>query len=162
MTALPDGAAVEGEEDAIFDEPTVGEELEGLMGEPPSVSNESALALISKKHATTHPETIRDFIADTAARLAIESGCVDEAPLVIRGRITWRRNVRPTPVSSLRKVDLQVIHHSKKIACCAAYCCMVVCARKKVALYIRYCCGPLFLSSLPGMFLLDLFTRPMY
>ncbi|CAM9492661.1 unnamed protein product [Pylaiella littoralis] len=49
MTARPDGAAVEGEEDAIFDEPMVGEELEGLMGEPPSVSNESALALISKK-----------------------------------------------------------------------------------------------------------------
>ncbi|CAN0376546.1 unnamed protein product [Pylaiella littoralis] len=107
MTARPHGAAAEGGEDAIFDEPMVGEELEGLMGEPPSVTNESALALISKKHSTTHPETIRDFIVDTAARLAIESGCVDEAPLVLGGRITRRRNVRPTPVLSPRKVDLQ-------------------------------------------------------
>ncbi|CAN0423604.1 unnamed protein product [Pylaiella littoralis] len=90
MTARPDGAAVEGEEDAIFDEPMVGEELKGLMGETPSAGNESA-----------------HFIADTAARLAIESGCVDEAPLVLRGRITRRRNVRPTPVSYPRKVDLQ-------------------------------------------------------
>ncbi|CAN0455345.1 unnamed protein product [Pylaiella littoralis] len=86
MTARPDGAAVEGKEDAIFDESAVGEELESLMGEPPSVSNECALALI-KKHATTHPETIRDFIAETAARLAIESGCVHEAPLV-----RWKDN----------------------------------------------------------------------
>ncbi|CAM9826201.1 unnamed protein product, partial [Pylaiella littoralis] len=112
MTARPDGAVVEGEEDAIFDEPMVGDELEGLMGEPPSVSNESALALI-KEHATTHPETIRDFIANTAARLAIESGCVHEAPLVLRGRINrpWQKRAANTSLVSSNRLTSRQIKH---------------------------------------------------
>lgn len=110
MTARPDGAAGEGEEDSLFDEPIEGEELEGFMGEPPEV----ALALI-KEHAIYHPETIRGFVTDTLRRLAMESGCVHQAPLV-----TWKDDKTAAETCGnhqarlLGEFGLQVIiwHHS--------------------------------------------------
>ncbi|CAB1104707.1 unnamed protein product [Ectocarpus sp. CCAP 1310/34] len=89
MTARPDGAAEEGGEDTLFDDPVevVGEELEGLLRlSPPSTSSTPVLAIITQ-HAIESPETIRDFIEETAARLAKESGCQHEAPLV-----TWKQD----------------------------------------------------------------------
>lgn len=81
MTARPDGAAGEGEEDAIFDEPIVVKEQEDCVGELPSVSNENALALINKLTIITLGRSAA-FIVETAVWLAIKSGCVHESPLV--------------------------------------------------------------------------------
>lgn len=84
MTARSRGAAPEGEPDPIFDDPVVGEEIEGLMGDPPSVSDDEELAAV-RKHAIESPETVRAFIKERARSLAIGAGCPHSLPLV-----TWK------------------------------------------------------------------------
>lgn len=83
MTARSHGAAPEGELDPIFDDPVVGDEIEGLMGEPPSVSDDKELELV-RQHAVEDPQSIRAYITKRARELAIEEGCPHSQPLV-----TW-------------------------------------------------------------------------
>lgn len=110
MTARPEGALGQDEDDPLFDDPeeVAGEELEGLLRlSPPTTSSEPVVAQI-KQHAIDHPETIRDFIKRTAVRLAKESGCIHSEPLV-----TWKEDREATTCGQyqahvLSGVDMQV------------------------------------------------------
>ena len=62
MTARSHGAAPEGEYDPLFDDPVVGEELEGLMGDPPSASQEEEVEKL-REHTISDPGSVRDYIA---------------------------------------------------------------------------------------------------
>ncbi|CAM9175591.1 unnamed protein product [Ectocarpus sp. 12 AP-2014] len=109
MTARCIGSAPEGEYDPLLDDPVVGEELEGLMGDPPSASQEpEVLKLLDA--AMKDPESIRAYIATRAKELAMGKGCKHTAPLV-----TWRedsdaaRTCGQHQASLLANLDMQTI-----------------------------------------------------
>lgn len=118
MTARPSGAAEEGAEDTLFDDPEelVGEVLPGLVRrDPPTTSSYAVVALV-RQHAIDEPHTIRAFIAETAARLAEESGCQHQEPLV-----TWRedpegaRTCGQFQAQVVGRVDLQASTHATAV-----------------------------------------------
>ena len=85
MTARSHGAAAEGEDDPLFDDPLQPTEIcPGLLrNDPPSTSSEDAARQVLE-HARRDPETIRSFIREKAAELA-KGVCDHQQPLV-----TWQ------------------------------------------------------------------------
>lgn len=117
MTAPSHGAAVEGEDDPLFDAPLSPEEVcPGLLRlAPPSISDD-CIASAVRDHAIQHPKTIRSFIRGKAEELA-KSACEHELPLV-----TWQEDPNTTTCGLHQGGVLSAV--SLKVCVCVAdYCC---------------------------------------
>lgn len=57
------------------DNPVLGEEIDGMMGDPPTVSEEEEVMKLLRDHAVSNPAAIRAYIVERAKELAIGASC---------------------------------------------------------------------------------------